>query len=159
MMNMKNADLATSLVLVVLGIAMIWGGFVMDRLEIRGIHPASIPGLVPMGIGGAIGLCGILLFASSLRSKENLSIDFGDKRKLIWALGLCSIFALFMVGFLPFFLATLIFVSVATMRFSWRQGAGLMGNRRQIFFALLSGLVFSSLISLLFRYAFLVRLP
>lgn len=156
---MKNADLATSLVLVLLGVAMIWGGFVMDRLDVRGIHPASIPGLVPMGVGGAISLCGLLLFTTSLRSKEHLSIDLGDTRKLAWAVGLCVTFALFLVGHIPFFLAAFIFVSVTTVRFSWREGAGLTGNRRQIIFALLSGFVFSALITLLFRYAFLVRLP
>jgi hypothetical protein len=159
MMNMKNADLATSVVLVVLGIAMVWGGFVMDRLEIRGIHPASIPGLVPMGIGGAIVICGAALFATSLRGDGNLQIDFGDIRMLVWTAGLCATFALILVGHLPFFVATFLFISTASLRFSWRGGGGIVGNRRQIVFALASGLIFSALIAVLFRYAFLVRLP
>ncbi|CAN0603617.1 unnamed protein product, partial [Ectocarpus sp. 12 AP-2014] len=44
----NTADRLTAVVLCLLGLAMTWGGFEMDRLEIRRIHPASIPGLVPM---------------------------------------------------------------------------------------------------------------
>ena len=39
----KMADRLTAIVLFGLGLAMAWGGFEMDRLEIRRIHPSSIP--------------------------------------------------------------------------------------------------------------------
>ncbi|MBD3625750.1 MAG: hypothetical protein HUJ24_10345, partial [Rhodobacteraceae bacterium] len=39
------ADRVTAAVLFALGAGMSYGGYVMDRLEIRQIHPASIPGL------------------------------------------------------------------------------------------------------------------
>src|SRR6056297_2853194 len=52
-----RADRITAFVFFVLGAAMTWGGYVMDRLEIRQIHPASIPGLVPMFLGVALMLC------------------------------------------------------------------------------------------------------
>lgn len=159
MMKMKSADMVTGLVLIVLGIAMVWGGFVMDRLEIRRIHPASIPGLVPMGIGAAIALCGAGLFFTSWRGADKTRIDFGDIRILAWTAGLCSVFALLLVGHLPFLVATFLFIAAATTRFGWKEGLGLKGNQRQIIYAVMSGAVFSALITALFRYAFLVRLP
>ena len=61
MTRMKTADRITALVLVGLGVAMFWGGFVMDRLEVRQIHPASIPGLMPMGLGMLTVVCGVVL--------------------------------------------------------------------------------------------------
>jgi hypothetical protein len=58
-----TADRLTSLVLFSLGVAMLIGGYTMDRLEIRHIHPASIPGLVPMILGsGDDALCACLCF-------------------------------------------------------------------------------------------------
>mgnify|MGYP000122864034 FL=1 len=158
-MNMRTADLVTSLVLITLGFAMVWGGFVMDRLEIRGIHPASIPGLVPMGLGVAIILCGALLLATSYGSVVREVINFGDVQLLIWTGVLCSAFALLLVGRIPFFWASFIFISAATARFRWQSHVNLAVNGRQVMFALGSGLVFSGLITLLFRDMFLVRLP
>ena len=158
-MNLRSADLATGLVLILLGIAMVWGGFVMERLEVRAIHPASIPGLVPMGIGGAIIFCGILLFVSSYRGDDGARIDFGDKKLLFWTAVLCSGYALLLVGNLPFFWATFLFISGATARFRWRADVDLKSNGKEVMFSMASGLVFSGLITLLFRYAFLVRLP
>lgn len=156
---MRSADLVTSLVLITLGAAMVWGGYVMDRLEIRGIHPASIPGLVPMGLGAAIILCAGLLFVTSYRGGAHEGIDFGKVPVLIWTAVLCSAFALLLIGRLPFFWATFIFISAATARFRWRSDVSLALNGRQVARAVVSGLVFSAIITVLFRDLFLVRLP
>ena len=40
---------------------MLAGGYAMDRLEFRQIHPASIPGLLPMILGAALMVCAVLL--------------------------------------------------------------------------------------------------
>ena len=61
-----SADRLTAVAFFALGAAMAWGGFVMDRLEIRHIHPASIPGLVPMVLGGALMICAVLLVVLGL---------------------------------------------------------------------------------------------
>ena len=47
-MTMAMADRLTAGLLFLLGLALLVGGYTMDRLEIRQIHPASIPGLVPI---------------------------------------------------------------------------------------------------------------
>ena len=53
-LNSPVADRVTAAVLFLLGAGLSWGGFTMDRLEVRQIHPGSIPGLVPMILGVAL---------------------------------------------------------------------------------------------------------
>src|SRR5690606_27508065 len=40
-----RADLITAIVLVLLGLAVTYASWTMDRLEVRRIHPSTIPGL------------------------------------------------------------------------------------------------------------------
>jgi hypothetical protein len=159
MVSMNKADKLMALLLVALGLAMFWGGYVMDRLEVRSIHPASIPGLVPMGLGILIAVCGALLFASSSSEDADTEIDFGKIDMLIWTGGLCLSFSVLLVGNVPFYMATFLFISAFAARFTWKQSATGAERGQQLFKAFLMGAVFSALISALFRYAFLVRLP
>ncbi|MGR3661804.1 MAG: tripartite tricarboxylate transporter TctB family protein [Paracoccaceae bacterium] len=159
MVSMNKADKLMALLLVVLGLAMFWGGYVMDRLEVRSIHPASIPGLVPMGLGILITICGGLLFANSTSDDTQEMIDFGKIDMLIWTGALCLAFSVLLVGHVPFYLATFLFITAFSARFTWKQNATNAERGRQLFKAFLMGAVFSALISALFRYAFLVRLP
>lgn len=159
MNSMKKADRLMALLLVILGLAMFWGGFVMDRLEVRSIHPASIPGLVPMGLGVLIAICGALLFAGSKSDDAGISIDFGRIDMLVWTAGLCLIFSVLLVGHVPFYLATFLFISAFTARFTWKPNASGAERSQQLFKAIVMGTLFSAVISALFRYAFLVRLP
>jgi xanthine/uracil permease len=159
MISMNKADRLTALLLVILGLAMFWGGYVMDRLEVRSIHPASIPGLVPMGLGILIAICGALLFTNSKTDDSDTTIDFGKTDMLVWTAGLCLIFSVLLVGHMPFYLATFLFISAFTARFTWKQDASNTERTQQLIKAIIMGGVFSALISALFRYAFLVRLP
>lgn len=159
MISMKLADRITAIILIALGLAMLWGGFVMDRLEVRGIHPLSIPGMVPMGLGVLIFICGILLYFSSKNVAPSEILDLGNRSSLIWAAVFCLVFSTILVGNLPFFLATFIFISAFAARFTWSAGASTRESTRKILFAIGFGLIFSGAISALFRYAFLVRLP
>lgn len=138
---------------------MIWGGYSMDRLEIRQIHPASIPGLVPMGLGVLFVICGAMLFISSSKENPANSVEWGIPRKLIWTAVLCLIFSIMLVGKIPFYWATFLFISAFSGVFTWVPTASTKQKALKIFYALLMGSIFSGLISALFRYAFLVRLP
>lgn len=159
MVSMNKADKMMALVLIVFGLAMFWGGYVMDRLEVRSIHPASIPGLVPMGLGILIAICGGLLFVSAKSGNKDTVIDFGKIDMLIWTGGLCLVFSVLLVGHVPFYLATFLFITAFTARFNWKPNVNGSERGRQLFKAFLMGAVFSALISALFQYAFLVRLP
>ena len=138
---------------------MLWGGYSMDRLEIRHIHPASIPGMVPMALGFLFVICGAMLFISSNNEPLANTVEWGIPRKLIWTAVLCLIFSILLVGIIPFYLATFLFISAFSGVFTWIPTASTKQKALKIFYALLMGGIFSGLISALFRYAFLIRLP
>ncbi|MFN4211974.1 MAG: hypothetical protein ACK4G5_15505, partial [Devosia sp.] len=56
-----RADLITAVVLIALGLLVTYLSWTMPRLEARRIHPATIPGLVPIMLGVLLTLCGGLL--------------------------------------------------------------------------------------------------
>jgi hypothetical protein len=56
-----RADLLTALVLVALGLIIFYLSWTMPRLENRHVHPATIPGLVPIFLSIALTVCGLLL--------------------------------------------------------------------------------------------------
>lgn len=164
-----NADKWTSLVLFALGLAMLIGGYTMDRLEIRHIHPASIPGLVPIILGAAMMLCSALLFLSARKAHQAEGDADGDASSASLAnLGFTAfysiIFALLLVGSMPFAVATAIYIAVFYLHFTWKAGVGnsdaSLGRRAAhlafgIGFAIASAYAIASL----FQYGFLVRLP
>jgi putative tricarboxylic transport membrane protein len=181
-LDTAKADKWTSLVFFALGLAMLIGGFTMDRLEIRQIHPASIPGLVPMILGAAMMLCSLLLFRSARnRSGDDPSdhlandapANTGDEpsgttgpslSNLGFAALYSIIYAIFLVGSMPFALATAIYIAAFYLHFTWHQGTGNAQaplNRRLLHLAF--GIGFAALsayaIASLFQYGFLVRLP
>jgi len=168
----STADRLTGLILLTLGISMLAGGYMMDRLEIRQIHPASIPGLVPMGLGAAMAICALLLIGSTRQSatkgtdSADDSIELaepelpGSYKNLTVTALLCVAYAAGLVGNVPFVVATGIFIFLFSVYFLWPEPSG--GNRGKLRIGLLCAVyaaTFAIGISVLFRYGFLVRLP
>ncbi len=161
-MHMALADRLTAVVLFLLGLALLSGGYTMDRLEIRQIHPASIPGLVPMILGVLLALCAALLFLSSYKPADRnaaLVLSGGSWVRLGLTAGLCTLYALGLVGTLPYAWATFLFASAFALLFSFPP----QGRRRAQAIAVLAALVLGAGValgsSLLFAELFLVRLP
>ena len=161
-MTMALADRLTAAVLFLLGLALLGGGYTMDRLEIRQIHPASIPGLVPMILGVLLALCAALLFRSSYRDEVRnaaMVLSGGSWVRLGLTVAICVTYALGLVGALPYTWATFLFAATFALLFSFPVG----GERRAQVIALLgalalgAGVAFGS--ALLFAELFLVRLP
>ena len=156
------ADRVTSAVLLVLGTAMLYGGYTMDRLEIRQIHPASIPGLVPLMLGAALMLCAVLLFVSAPRhhtARPDSEREKGSTSNFFYAAGLSAFYALVLVGRLPFWLATSLFIATFAIYFGWPKDADTSKRVRWIAFSAVFAVVMAVAVSVLFRYGFLVRLP
>ncbi len=178
-----RADKIMACVLFALGLAMLIGGYTMDRLEIRDIHPASIPGLLPMILGGAMMLCAALLFSSAGRGEapDDLADDVADNeagdtkvdagaandkaaeapswRALLAATGYCIVYAVVLVGNMPFMLATGIFIAGFTIHFTWDAAKPARDRWIGVAIAVVFAAACAAAVSLLFRYAFLVRLP
>ncbi|MDT0682665.1 tripartite tricarboxylate transporter TctB family protein [Roseicyclus sp. F158] len=160
-MNMTLADRLTAIAFAALGLAMAVGGYTMDRLEIRRIHPASIPGLVPMILGVLLVICAIVLWREARAANAGDAAIFTDGS---WTrLGLTAaatlIYAIVLVGWLPFIWSTGIFVFSFATIFSWPEGAGRGAQAKAIGGALLLAVATGWGTSLLFRDVFLVRLP
>lgn len=158
-LDTARADRVTAIVLCGLGLAMLIGGFTMDRLPQRDIHPTSIPGLVPMILGAVLALCAVLLYAGA----RDTGADTPEEDAVSWrnfslALALCLIYAIGLVGRLPFFWATAVFVAAFAAIFAWPETAA-RRRPRLVATAVAFGLVVAGAITGLFRYGFLVRLP
>ena len=151
-LDTARADRTTAIVLAVTGFAMLWAGWSMDRLEIRRIHPASIPGLLPMLLGGAMVVCGGLLFGTA-RDAD------GDAPQVSWKnMGLAAlwsiVYAALMVGTLNYYVATTIYVAGFLMLFGSEEPL-----LRRALMGAVFGILAAAAVGALFRYAFLVRLP
>ncbi|MDF0603224.1 tripartite tricarboxylate transporter TctB family protein [Psychromarinibacter sp. C21-152] len=161
-MRMATADRVTAVVLFVVGLAMAIGGWTMDRLEVRNIHPASIPGLVPIILGVLLAICAVLLWYSTTKDPERGTREFmadGSWLRLALTGVSCVVYALVLVGWLPFFWATAVFVSVFALIFTWPERAEQKARALAIGGALVLGFAVAFGVSILFEQAFLVRLP
>jgi len=149
-----------------LGIAILIGSVMMDRLEKQDINPYTIPGLLPGLLGIAMTILGALLAARSWRHgllapapKADASTRRAERRRLVLVLGLCLAFGVGLVGHgLPFWLAAAIFVTVAIVSLQAQQ-AGQRPGVRAVVTAAAIGLGAGFVITLVFQELFLVRLP
>ena len=86
-----------------LGIAILIGSVMMDRLERQGINPYTIPGLLPGLLGIAMTILGMLLAARSWRphllaSANRAPVHRTERKRLLLVLGLCLAFGVGLVG-------------------------------------------------------------
>ena len=163
---MVRADLLTAIVFIVLAAAMLYGSWTMDRLEVRRIHPMTIPGLVPGMLSLGLTLCGVILSVRSLRQKaeggwqqlQGALLSSAAGRALV-VMGLALVYTLVLIGNMPFWAATGLFVFAFILVFEcW-----LAEPRRPLLtsglWALGLAIATSGIVTLVFERAFLVRLP
>jgi putative tricarboxylic transport membrane protein len=164
---MGRADLVTGLVLFALSIAVIYGAWTMPRLEIRQIHPLSAPGLTPGLLGIALALTSLMLIGkaatsgrtTATREDEDDEANPGAGFRLATAAVLCLVYALGLIGRMPFWLATTLFVTVAIAVFEWDRGGTHRERAVRLAWAVFLGIATGVAVSYIFRDLFLVRLP
>lgn len=163
--RMARADLATGTVLFVLAMAVIYGSWTMDRLEIRQIPPLSVPGLTPGLLGIALGLASALLVIRAIRllkapaSDDGATDNPGATARLLGAVAVCLVYALGLIGRMPFWLATAIFVTIFIAIFEWDRGGPPVRRYVRLGWALFLGIATGVAVTYVFRDLFLVRLP
>jgi putative tricarboxylic transport membrane protein len=161
------ADLVAGLVFVALGLAVLYGSWTMPRLEERGIHPLTVPGLVPGLLALALLLCGGLLAAGAWRAGNLgpglaalLALAGGPAaRRVAVALGLILAYTLGLVGWLPFWLSTALFVFAFVVSFEVWLTPATPPLGRTLAWAAGVALVTGVTVVLVFERGFLVRLP
>ena len=171
--RMARADLVTGALLFVLSVAVIYGAWTMDRLEIRQIHPSSAPGLTPGLLGIALAFTSVLLILKAVRASGRSPTETADLAglggaeasnpgavaRLAGAGCLCLIYSLGLVGRMPFWLATFLFVTTFIAVFEWERGGGTRRRLVRLGWAVFLGLATGLAVSYAFRDLFLVRLP
>lgn len=164
-MQMALADRLMAIVFLALGLALLVGGYTMERLEIRQIHPASIPGLVPMILGVLLSICAALLLMTSFRSADadgvdtDLVLSGGSWTRLGLTVVVCTVYALGLVGWLPYFWATFLFTLTFSLIFSFPVTGDIRAQVISGAGSLALAVAVALGTMLLFRDLFLVRLP
>jgi hypothetical protein len=162
-----RSDFLSALGWMALGIAILIGSVMMDRLEKQGINPYTIPGLLPGLLGIAMTILGALLAARSWRphllaSANRAAVNRAEQMRILLVLGLCLAFGVVLVGHgLPFWLAAAIFVTTAilSLQYQARQSTGQQLTVRQFATTAAIGLGAGIAITIVFQEIFLVRLP
>jgi putative tricarboxylic transport membrane protein len=167
--EMPKADFITSFVLLGFSIAVVVLSLQMTRLEGHDINPWTVPGLVPGFLGVVIGLMALRLLIRSISqggdrlglTKERIKEILNGtqfKRATVTIL-FCLLYGLGFVGWIPYPIATFIFMFVFIMLFEYKLNVPLKRQGRTIFFGALEAVIVSAAVASLFHYIFLVRLP
>jgi len=161
-----RADLITAIVLVAVGLFVFYHSYNMPRLEARRVHPSTIPGLVPMLLGLALVMLGGLLGWRAWRIEapggwRGLIGLFGTMAaaRVFAAILLVLVFTLGLMGWLPFWAASIIFIGAFTLTFEVLLSDAPLPFGRSLFWASATAIVCGGGIYYLFAEIFLVRLP
>ena len=164
---LARADLITGAVFAALGIAVIVESWNMPRLEERSINPWTVPGLVPGLLGVIIAVLGLILAVRSVLAggmgpvpAEADPVEARAGRYRFWlCLIFCLVYAILLVGRLPFWLATVLFVFAFIAAFEWRRDDPPRARTVKLAIAGVIAVLCAVTISYSFEYLFLVRLP
>lgn len=160
-----KADFITGLVFVVLGAVVFYLSYTMPRLEARNIHPTTIPGLVPMALGAGLFILGGLL---ALKARKGIAGEWDrffavfrtlEVARSMAALGLVLVFTLVLVGSMPFWAASMIFLFAFVVMMEGVLTPTRASWTSILLWAALTAALAGSAIYYLFAELFLVRLP
>lgn len=162
----RRHDLWFSLLLTALAVVVLVESWRMPRLENLGVHPMSAPGLTPGLIGLVLLLLGGLLLLRSLRDRraaaamiattaDTVPAPAGDGARALLAVALCLVYALGLLGRLPFPWATGLFVFAFVAAFGFERAR----PWRTLGGAIAMAVATAVAVTLLFEQLFLVRLP
>ena len=164
-----RADLITGIVLLVFGLWVLAELYGMPRLEERRVNPWTAPGLVPGLLGIIIALLGGVLtlrslLAGALHPRAVAGAKFAAEERasfhrLLICTTLCVVYAVLLVGRIPFWLATGLFVFTFITVFEWRRRDDRRTQTRRLAVAAAIAVIAAFVIPYAFDQLFLVRLP
>ena len=156
----RRFDLWFSALLVVFAAGVVAESWRMPRLEHLGVHPMSAPGLTPGLLGLVLLGLSLALLVRSVRqrrlaSEPSVDGEAGATGRTLLTLGLTLAYAIGLVGRVPFWLATGLFVFAFVGTFGWDKERPV----RSLLTAVVMAVVTAVAVTLLFERVFLVRLP
>lgn len=157
-----RADLVTAAVLLALGLGILGHSFQMPRFVEQSGTGLTAPGIVPGFHGTMIAALAVLLGLRAVRrggwaARGPVAKASGDGRRLAMATVLGVLYAGVLVGRVPFWIASALFVFAFTTAFEWDQGPE--RRIRRVVEAALIGLGTGIAVMLVFEDLFLLRLP
>jgi Tripartite tricarboxylate transporter TctB family len=164
-----RADLAVAAAFMAVGIGIVWQSLVMPTFVDQGGDPFTAPGIVPGFYGLVIALLSLALALRSIK-RGALRPDGGgagaeppepgtSNARLGIVVTLVLIFAVGLIGRVPFWLATALFVSSFIGIFEWPLARDRRDRIRRVVSAIIIGLVMGFATVWVFQEIFLVRLP
>lgn len=153
-----RSDLGGGVGWVLFGLAILVASWRMDRFESMGATVYTAPGFVPAMFGCSLVLFGAVLAWRGWSVRQQASAAAKAEpllsRRIALMLVLTLGYAAGLVGRVPFWLATSLFVAVFTAAYA--EGVPMA---RRIITALVSGALTTLAVLLVFERLFLVRLP
>jgi len=148
---------------VAFGLVILVEALRMDRFTSMGATVYTMPGFVPGMIGVVIMALGLILALRSWRRLKTLSspAEFGDLAQPVingrigFTILLTLVYAGGLIGRIPFWLATAVFVGA----FTWLFAPPEQSVQRRLTHCVLAGVLTSAVVSVVFQEIFLVRLP
>lgn len=166
---MVKADFVTGLVFFALGIVTLIESLRMPRFEHLGVNPYSAPGVVPGALGVILALLGGVLAVRAARAggfRLGADIVRGSSlwrqpsvRRFALAFAMTFVYAALLVGTLPFWLATGLFVFSFIAAFEWPTHKTRKARLRGLAIAGAEAAVVAAGVSFVFSELFLVTLP
>jgi hypothetical protein len=155
----NRADLVGGAVWITLGLAIVVASWRMERFTQMGATLYTMPGLVPGIVGAVLVLLGALLMLRAWREQASGAAPETPQPllnvRVIRFGALCLAYAVGLVGRVPFWLGTALFVSAAIAMFAPADQT----PARRFGLALLIGAITAIVIATVFERVFLVRLP
>lgn len=164
-----RTDLITAAILLAFGLGIIALALRMPTFVSTGGSAFTAPGIVPGFHATVIALLAIVLAVRSilrgaLKPGGGKPAGFEglpgiSLKRLFIAAGLGVVFAVVLVGLLPFWLAAALFIAAFTSIFEWDSAAPAALRLRRLVTAAILGLCVGGAIHYMFQEVFLVRLP
>ena len=167
-----RTDLWIAAVFFVFGATVAWLAFLMPRYAEQKGEIYTAPGLVPGFYGVVIFLLSIWLAVRAVRqgalqphgteaagSQAKGQSNGTSDLRLAGAAALGLVFVVGLIGRVPFWLASAIFVAMFTILFEWQSDQPWPVRARRIGEAVLLGLATGLAVTLVFEKVFYVRLP
>jgi hypothetical protein len=167
--NMPRADFITSMILIVVGVAIFWISLGMPRYEDQGGSFLDSPGIVPAILGLLIALLSIVVFIRSIVrkgyklgwNKASLTAVLKDTKtvRMLVTIAFGIVYGLFLMRWLHFIAATLVFIFVFIVVFEYDLKKPFAAQWKVPVFATVVSVATTLAVYFAFTKLFLVNLP
>lgn len=166
-----QADMFVGIGLLIFGAVAAFESWRMPRFEHLGVQIYQAPGFVPGLLGLTIAAFGMMILVRSLReggwqlTSGRMGGSIGSQLRSIEARRLAILFVITLgyawglVGLIPFWAASFVFVLVFILLFDWHEAAAQSKQVRLLITASVQAVLTSAVVFYVFEYIFMVRLP